>query len=396
MNTPKVRFKDFTEDWKIIKLDSLISFNNGINAEKDSYGHGRKFINVLDILNNNFIKYNDIIGSVSVSEKIEETNKVEYGDLLFLRSSETREDVGKSSVYLDEDEFALFGGFVIRGKKQVDYHPYFLKLNLESSKVRNQISSKAGGSTRFNVSQSILSSIEISIPSQNEQRKIADFIGHFDKRLQLQQEKIDLLKEQKKGYMQKIFSWGLRFKDENGLEYPKWEQKKIADIATVTMGQSPNSDAYSINPEDTVLIQGNADLKNGKIIPRIYTSEITKTCEENDIILTVRAPVGMVAKSNINACIGRGVCAIKADDFLYYYLEFYNNTSKWDRLSQGSTFESVNSNDIKSIIVPEPNVKEKKKISQFLNILNKKVELEEKKLEGLLNQKQAFMQQMFI
>ena len=133
-----------------------------------------------------------------------------------------------------------------------------------------------------------------------------------------------------------------------------------------------------MNSEDTVLIQGNADLKNGKVVPRIYTSEITKTCEENDIILTVRAPVGMVAKSNINACIGRGVRAIKADDFLYYYLEFYNTTSKWDKLSQGRTFESVNSNDIKSIIVPEPYVKEKKKVSQFLNIQNKKVESEEK------------------
>lgn len=60
-----------------------------------------------------------------VSGKVEETNKVEYGDLLFLRSSETREDVGKRSVYLDEDEFALFGGFVIQGKKQADYDPYF-------------------------------------------------------------------------------------------------------------------------------------------------------------------------------------------------------------------------------------------------------------------------------
>ncbi|MDP9739374.1 UNVERIFIED_ORG: restriction endonuclease S subunit [Bacillus sp. B2I3] len=83
--------------------------------------------------------------------------------------------------------FALFGGFVIRGKKHSDYHPYFLKPNLESPNVRNQISSKAGGSTRFNVSQSILSSIEISIPSQNEQEKVADFISHFDKKIQLQQ-----------------------------------------------------------------------------------------------------------------------------------------------------------------------------------------------------------------
>ena len=99
-NTPELRFPEFENDWKIVKLQELLSFNNGINASKNQYGVGRKFINVLDILNNNFITYNNIIGKVDVSEKVELNNKVEHGDMLFLRSSETREEVGLANTYV--------------------------------------------------------------------------------------------------------------------------------------------------------------------------------------------------------------------------------------------------------------------------------------------------------
>ena len=143
-NTPELRFPEFKEDWVKTKLDKLLSFSNGINASKEQYGSGKKFINVLDVLNNNFITYDKIIGKVNVSEEIQSRNKVEYGDILFLRSSETREDVGIANVYLDK-EFALYGGFIIRGKKINDYSPLFLKNTLSNPKTRHTIGSNAGG-----------------------------------------------------------------------------------------------------------------------------------------------------------------------------------------------------------------------------------------------------------
>ncbi|ENY5524920.1 hypothetical protein RNS32_09420 [Staphylococcus pseudintermedius] len=110
---PALRFPEFEGEWEEKKLGELCTFSNGINAKKEQYGHGRKFINVLDILNKNYITYNEIIGKVAVSKEVEHRNKVEYGDLLFLRSSETREEVGTSNVYLD-NTFALYGGFCVR------------------------------------------------------------------------------------------------------------------------------------------------------------------------------------------------------------------------------------------------------------------------------------------
>ncbi|MED3552738.1 restriction endonuclease subunit S [Cytobacillus praedii] len=162
------------------------------------------------------------------------------------------------------------------------------------------------------------------------------------------------------------------------------------------MGQSPDGSSYSEDPSDTVLVQGNADLKYGKVVPRIFTSQITKMAKIGDIILTVRAPVGVVAKCNIPACIGRGVCVIRSDDFLFYYLDYFYNTSQWNKLSHGSTFESVNSNDIKTIIVPQPSTQEKEEIISFFDALSKKLHLAESSLSELEKQKQAFMQQMFI
>ena len=102
-----------------------MEFKNGINASKEQYGKGVKFINVLDILNNDFITHDKIIGSVDVENEIFEKYPVNYGDILFQRSSETREEVGSASVYLDKEHTATFGGFVIRGKKLENMNLFF-------------------------------------------------------------------------------------------------------------------------------------------------------------------------------------------------------------------------------------------------------------------------------
>ncbi|MBL7978058.1 MAG: hypothetical protein JNN12_06935 [Bacteroidetes Order II. Incertae sedis bacterium] len=126
MNIPQLRFPEFSGEWEKKKLGDLLEFKNGINASKEQYGSGYKFINVLDILNNEFLTHDKILGSVDVSKDIVDRYPVNYGDILFQRSSETREDVGSACVYLDTDNTATFGGFVIRGRKIGDYNPIFL------------------------------------------------------------------------------------------------------------------------------------------------------------------------------------------------------------------------------------------------------------------------------
>ncbi|MEF9985392.1 MAG: restriction endonuclease subunit S [Bacilli bacterium] len=171
----------------------------------------------------------------------------------------------------------------------------------------------------------------------------------------------------------------LRFKEFND----EWESKIMNKFFNIIMGQSPQSENYTTNSQDTILIQGNADLSNGKIIPRLYTTQITKKCNENDIIMTVRAPVGDLAITKYNACIGRGVCAIKGNEFLYYNLQIFKQNNGWRKLSKGSTIDSITSDDIKNLLLNYPTVLEQNKIANFLSLLDKKIELQSKKIEIL-------------
>jgi len=174
-----------------------------------------------------------------------------------------------------------------------------------------------------------------------------------------------------------------------------WESKKLGKLCKITMGQSPSSSNYTENESDTVLIQGNADLINGKVVPRIYTTEVTKTAVPGDIILTVRAPVGDLAINEFNSCIGRGVCSIEGNKFIYYFLQSLKDKHVWERLSQGSTFESINSNDIQNLKVNIPSEKTQKSISNFLTLIDAKMEMLEKKYGSYIKFKKYLMQQIF-
>ncbi|WP_081944532.1 restriction endonuclease subunit S [Methanobacterium formicicum] len=183
----------------------------------------------------------------------------------------------------------------------------------------------------------------------------------------------------------------LRFPEFSG----EWKEKKFGNFCSIDMGQSPSSKNYTENPNDTILIQGNADLENGKVVPRIFTKEITKTSEPGNIIMTVRAPVGDIAINNYFACIGRGVCSIKGNIFVYYLLENLKERNVWKKLSQGSTFEAINSLDIKNLNVNIPELNEQKKIASFLSQIDRKIVLLETKQKLWETYKKGITQQIF-
>lgn len=162
------------------------------------------------------------------------------------------------------------------------------------------------------------------------------------------------------------------------------------------MGQSPSSKHYTDNSKDTILIQGNADLKNGRVIPRIFTKEITKISKPGDIILTVRAPVGHIAINNYSACIGRGVCSIKGNRFVYYLLDYLKERNIWKKVSQGSTFEAINSSDINNLKVYIPITDEQEKIVNFLISIDSKLVQIDQELKINYKFKTGLLQQMFI
>ena len=288
-----------------------------------------------------------------------------------------------------------FQSFVVNSSLFSNEYIYYWLL-----KNKWQFLRRANGSTFLEIGKSEIKKIPFSVPSVKEQQKIAAFLSSVDTKIEQLSRKKALWERYKQGMMQKLFSQEIRFKDEQGKDYLEWECLSLDEIATIVMGTSPISTAYNQNKEGLPLIQGNADIKNRKSAPKIYTTVITKECLPNDTLLSVRAPVGEVSLAVHHACIGRGMASIRAkgtvsvQTYLYNYLIWHE--SQWRSISQGSTFESVNSNDIRSLRINTPSIFEQQKIADFLSAIDKKIELVAGQLEQARTFKKGLLQQMLI
>ena len=175
-----------------------------------------------------------------------------------------------------------------------------------------------------------------------------------------------------------------------------WEQRKLGEICQVTMGQSPDGSTYSETPSDYILVQGNADLKDGWVSPRIWTTQKTKTADAGDLIMSVRAPAGAMGKTTYNVVIGRGVAGIKGNEYIYQYLVKMDLDSYWKKLASGSTFESIKSEDINRAEFMMPrDVDEQDRIGEYFRNLNHLITLHQRKYDKLVNIKKSMLEKMF-
>ena len=389
-NVPKLRFKEFSDEWDIKPFFECIAIKKGlVNPLESPYN---KMIHIGPA---NIEKYTGRLLEYRTAEE----DKVESGKYLFDKQSII---YSKIRPELSKVAYPKFEGIC-----SADTYPLnpineymiseFIYYQLLTNRFLKFVTSTSERTKMPKVNREELSLYKFKFPSLQEQERIANFFTVLDNLIEEQEAKVNDLELYKKGMMQQIFKQKIRFKDENGQDYPAWEEKKLGDISKIIMGQSPSSTAYNENNEGLPLVQGNADINNRVTAPRIYTNEITKTCELKDIIMSVRAPVGTIAIANQVCCIGRGVCAIKSNSNQnYLYQVLLEKENKWNKISQGSTFESINSNDIKSLKVSVPSLQEQTKIANFLSNIDNLIEEEQKNLNDLKEMKKGLLQQMFV
>ena len=175
-----------------------------------------------------------------------------------------------------------------------------------------------------------------------------------------------------------------------------WEQCKLGEMCQITMGQSPDGSTYSETPSDFILVQGNADLKDGWIFPRIWTTQKTKTADAGDLIMSVRAPAGAMGKTAYNVVLGRGVAGIKGNEFIYQSLVKMDSDGYWKKLAAGSTFESINSDVVNGaeLIIPQ-DIEEQIQIGSFFANLDNLITLHQRKLEKLKIIKKSMLENLF-
>ena len=268
LNVPHLRFPEFSGEWEIHKLSEYLDFKNGLNPDAKRFGRGLPFISVMDILADRVVCYDNIRAKVEATDKEIECFGVNKGDLLFQRSSETFEDVGRANVYMD-NRTAIYGGFVIRGRKIGNYDPLFFKYLLATPLARKRTCRMGAGAQHFNIGQEGLSKISLHFPSIEEQSKIANLFSLIDERVETQKKVIEDLKRLKYAISKRVFS-------EMGQHHPVVKLGQLCSIKTgkldanamIDNGEFPfftcaredyRTDTYAFEG-DSLLISGNGDI----------------------------------------------------------------------------------------------------------------------------------------
>ena len=260
-------------------------------------------------------------------------------------------------------------------------YPLFMDYYTRTPQMINHINRQSYGVTDFRkrLYWDSFSPIGCILPPTEEQRKIAHILTTQDKVIDLKEKRLAEKLRQKKYLMHRFFV------DANG------KKIRLGQIANVTMGQSPPSISYNEHMEGMPLIQGNGDIEGRNTQPRMYTTQPTKICKKEDILISVRAPVGSVSRSSMNACIGRGMCAIDAgiyQDYVYQYLIHFED--KWGKVSQGSTFESISGDEIRKLKISIPD--NMQQIAKILSTADREIDLLRQDIEQEKQKKKALMQ----
>lgn len=390
LNVPNLRFPEFSGEWKLHATTDYFEFKNGLNPEAKRFGLGTKFISVMDILNNRYITYDKVIASVLPKDDDLKEFGVNYGDILFQRSSETLEDVGRANVYLD-DKTALFGGFVIRGKKIGNYNPLFFRYLLSSPNARKSIIVKGAGAQHFNISQDGLSKVLLNVPSIQEQEKISQFINYIDERIDTQSKIIEDLKKLKVAIIENIF------KD-------KCCNHKIGDIITQVSIRNKSNNVLNVLSVSNKLgfVEQSEQFEDRTVASEDLTNY--KIVRINDFAYNpARINVGSIArlKQHESGIVSpMYICFHTKKYVLPEYLEifFYTRSFKHEMYKrlEGSVRLCLSYEGLANIPIFIPEIPSQIEISERILAFEEKIATEEYYLNALELQKQYLLQHMFI
>lgn len=325
--------------------------------------------------------------NVFVDADIPDRIMVRPGDILVCVRNGSRDLIGKSALIDERAVGMTFGAFM--GVFRSEYGQ-FLRHVFQSGIFKKQINEHLGA-TINQITNKSLNSFRVPLPPTDEERtEIARALNDVDALLASLDQVIAKKRDLKQATMQQLLTGKTRLPGFAG----GWEVKKLGEVAEIVMGQSPSSLNYNSIGNGFPLIQGNSDIENRWAIKRTYTTQVTKRGKAGDVLMSVRAPVGEISRTMFDVCLGRGVCAIRfSNNFLYHTLVFLEPS--WAKHSKGSTFDSVNSDDVKSVDIRLP-VEETEQIAIAAILSDMDAELSEleARRDKTRNIKQAMMQEL--
>ncbi|HEB2225299.1 TPA: restriction endonuclease subunit S [Staphylococcus aureus] len=390
-NVPELRFPGFEGEWEEKKLGDLGLFQKSYSFSRAKEGNGKtKHIHYGDIHS----KFKTVLDSAgNIPNIIEKAvfELIQKGDIVFADASEDYSDLGKA-VMIDFKPNSLISGLHTHLFRPLNNAiSNFLIFYTKTLSYKKFIRQQGTGISVLGISKKSLLNLNVLIPrSELEQQKVGKFFSKLDRQIELEEQKIELLQQQKKGYIQKIFSQELRFKDENGDDYPEWEETTIKEIAQINTGKKDTKDAITNGSYDFYVRS-----------PIVY--KINTFSYEGEAILTVGDGVGVGKVFHyVNGKFDYHQRVYKISDFKNYYglLLFYyfsqNFLKETKKYSAKTSVDSVRKDMVANMKVPRPIYIEQEKIGQFIKKVDNKIKIQKQVIELLKQRKKALLQKMFI
>ncbi|MGZ1420851.1 restriction endonuclease subunit S [Streptococcus thermophilus] len=400
---PELRFKGFTDDWEERKLGEVATFLNGRAYKQDELLDSGKYkvLRVGNFYTNDSWYYSNM--------ELDDKYYIDKGDLVYTWS-------------------ATFGPHIWSGEKVI-YHYHIWKVELSKFLDRNftlqlleadkeRLLSSTNGSTMIHVTKGDMESKIVSIPNIDEQKQIGSFFKQLDDTVALYQRKLDLLREQKKGFLQKMFP-------KNGAKVPElrfagfaddWEERKLEKVFDTITDYVANGSFESLRKNVNLSnINGFAylvrlqDASNNWQGPWLYTDQhgyefLKKSrLQPDDIIMANVGSVGkffLVPKLDKPMTLAPNAVLIKSSEndqrFLYQMMLTPEMQYKIFKKTTPGVQSKINKTDFKMIETRLPSLEEQQKIGSFFKQLDDTIALHERKLDLLKEQKKGFLQKMFV
>ncbi|HCV9035768.1 restriction endonuclease subunit S [Staphylococcus aureus] len=404
-NVPELRFPGFEGEY------SLDIFGNLATNKSDKFNPQNENASIdieLDCIEQNTGRLIKIYNSKEFSSQ---KNKFNPQNVLY----------GKLRPYLNKYYFTKKSGvcsseiWVLKSTKEDKLLNLFLYYFIQTKRY-SDVASKSAGSKMPRADWGLIENIRVYFPELCEQQKIGQFFSKLDRQIELEEQKLELLQQQKKGYMQKIFSQELRFKNENGNDYPDWERIKFFDVIDKVIdfrGRTPKKLNMEWSDEGYLALSAvnvkkgyidfNVEAKYGNL--DLYTRWMRgNELYKGQVLFTTEAPMGNVAQvpDNKGYILSQRTIAFNSnekitDNFLASLLSSENVYNDLLKLCSGATAKGVSQKNLNRLYVTIPHsISEQEEIAEFFRKINQLVELQKYKIEHTKSQKQVFLQKMFI
>src|ERR1700685_420569 len=394
--------------WSRHDLGSILEFKNGINTDAGNYGHGTKFVNVMDVLANEALTYDQIGGSVSITDGQQAAYALRRGDILFNRTSETREEIAFAAVYLD-DKPAVFGGFVIRGRPTNNLLDFsFSKYCFRAASVRREMTRRCQGAIRANIGQGDMSEISILLPPLEEQKEIARLLSAWDRAIATVEKLIENNQRQKKALLETLLVGKARLRGfgapaPNG-SFPKdWKFITLAKVGRWITGLT-YSPGDVVDDEGLLVLRssniGGSEIKlEDKVFVRTPVPEESLT-RVGDILIAVRnGSRNLIGKNAVidGSCAGMAHGAFMTlyrSEENYYLSHVFQSDMFVQQVNRnlGATINSINISHLNKFKFPFPPKEERRAIAAVLSASSREIVTLRKYLAYLYSEKDVLVQ----